>query len=545
MERNLGAIPIGEKDSQIVLTSVTQLPAKEMNEATYRNAVVASGHRLASEAGLDVLKEGGNAVDAVVTTSLTLSAVLPPFCGIGGGGFLMLRLASGNIIFIDYREVGPSLAKPDMFQGGSTANSIGHLAIATPGTIKGLDYALEKYGTINLDRALAPGIKWAKSGIQVTKTLKRATDSHIEKLRKFAESRRIFLREGNSPEVGSSISFPELSETYARIAKNGPDEFYRGQTAQAILEEVEKNGGILRQNDLISYTPVEREPIKFEFGEYSFFLPPPPSAGGIQMAQALEMLEDKQTRLKASGHNSYEYLFVLSKVLGATFADRSKNIADPDFFNVDVEKLLSFDHLSSIAPKLDAVFPDTTRSTSHMCAADAKGNVAALTESIECFYGSGVVPPGTGVLLNDTMHDFDVNPASPNSIAPEKTPLSSMSPTIICKSNSGKPFLTCGSAGGPRIVSATFQTALNVILFEMGVQEAISAPRFHYQGGNFIVESRVDSKVLERLKQAGYNIELLPDYDLAVGGVQGARYEEDNGISVGADPRREAIGLGF
>ncbi|MDA4131159.1 MAG: gamma-glutamyltransferase, partial [Thaumarchaeota archaeon] len=307
------------------------------SDSSCTNGAVASAHFAASYAGIQVLKRGGNVVDAIVTTALTLSAVLPPFSGIGGGGFLMLHLASEDkTIFVDYREVAPSHSRRDMFASDSTANSIGHLAIAVPGTINGLSLVLEKYGTMGMDEALKPGIELAAKGTTVTKTLKRATDSNLAKLRRFPRSDKTFLRDGNSPEIGTVVKFPELSKTYEKIAQRGVDEFYKGDTAQRILEEIEGNGGILKSSDLASYEAVEREPIRFSFGEYEFFLPPPPSAGGIQMAQALSALEAIASKASKLDHNSYEYLILLSNILGTTFADRGPNIADPDFFTVDV-----------------------------------------------------------------------------------------------------------------------------------------------------------------------------------------------------------------
>jgi gamma-glutamyltranspeptidase/glutathione hydrolase len=522
---------------------------------SYKNGMVASGHRFASEAGVEVLRRGGNAIDAIVTTSLTLSAILPPFSGIGGGGFLMLYLASEDrVTFVDYREVAPSKSTADMYLVDEVAsNSVGHLAIAVPGTIRGLSYALQKYGSIDLSDALKPGIEHARRGVVVTKTLRRATEQNIRKLEKFSRSRNTFLREGNKPyDVGSHIAFPELSLTYEKIAKSGEDEFYGGSISQQILEESERNGGILRESDFSGYEPVEREPVRLDYKNYQFILAPPPSAGGIQIAQSLLMLEELGREITGISHNSYEYLLVLSKILETTFTDRNKNLSDPDFLPVDVGKLLSKEHLASIAPIFGhlPLSPNSSsdshsgRSTTHMCAVDKEGNIAALTESIECFYGSGVVAGETGVLLNDTMHDFDINPSSPNSVAPGKTPVSSMSPTIVCKDS--RPFLTCGSAGGRRIISATLQTVLNVILFGMTIQQAIDSARFHFEGSKFIVESRIDSKILEKLnKDAGYDIELVPDYDLALGGVQGIMIDDAGGISGGADPRREAAVSGF
>ncbi len=519
-------------------------------EDLFSNGVVASAHRLASEAGVEVLREGGNAIDALVTTSLTLSAVLPPFSGIGGGGFIMMYLASeGRTTFIDYREVAPFASKPSMYETDSAgrviddSNSKGCLAVAVPGTIRGLAYALSKYGTIDLDRALRRGAEYAEKGIVVTKTMRRATEMNLAKLRTFPYSAQTFLKKGFSLDVGDIINYGGLARSYRALGRRGEDEFYDGSIADAILGEIEKHGGILKSNDLSSYAPVEREPLRVEYDGYELMLAPPPSAGGIQIAQVLSMLSDWKKDGNQLRQNSFEYLFALSSFLRPTFDDRSKNVADPEFFPMNIPKLMSKEHIEGIKPKILSLTPSNNRSTTHLCAADKEGNVAALTESIECFYGSGVMVPETAILLNDTMHDFDPLPGRPNSIEGDKTPLSSMSPTIIFKDS--KPFMTAGSAGGPRIVSATLQTILNVIEFGLRIQEAINSPRCHYQGGKFTAESRIGQQVLRKLEEAGHVLDLSPEYDLTLGGVQGIKFDADGLMEGGADPRREAVVVGF
>ena len=515
-----------------------------MHLANYENGVISTAHPLASEAGVNILKRGGNVVDAIIASAATLSATLPPFSGLAGGGFLIVYFAkSGKTFTLDYRETAPLNFTSDMFrldnQGNvlNDRNAMGGLSVAVPGTVAGYETALKRFGNLSFSEVLQPAIQVAKLGLTVTKTMKKATIGHLNKIRCFPTASRIYLANNNPREINEKILIPGLEKTYSDIASEGKDAFYNGEIGKDIVKAVQDYDGVLSEEDLLRYEPVLREPIKSSYHEYEIITMPPPSVGGIQLIRVLHLLEEID--LNNLGHNSKDYLALLAKTLAQSFDERTSYASDPDFNIIPVENLIS--KSASSFSKASAGYKG--RGTTHMSAIDNEGNFAALSESIECFYGSGIVAPRSGLLLNDTMHDFDPRPNKLNSVAPRKRPVSSMTPSIVLKE--GTPILALGSAAGPRIVSAVIQSLLNVLVFKMSIKEAVSSPRIHCQGKTIILESRISEYVQTELRKLGFILDVKAEYELSLGGVQAVARTSSGGFVGAADPRRDGEAVGY
>lgn len=522
-----------------------------------RSGIVASAHRLASEAGLKVLKRGGNAVDAVVATALSLGVVAPAFSGVGGGGFMLVHLGrKGKTLYIDYRETAPALATPDMFKADADGeavnleNSMGYKAVGVPGSIAGLTHAIEKYGNLNFKDVASHAVEYARKGFAISKILAyimaNNVDNSFEKFRRFRETGKLWLKDGRPCRAGQMKTNKEFASALEKVCREGASAFYHGELGESLVEDMAKNGGLISSSDLSKYEIAEREPVTGTYREYEVVAMPPPSLGGTAIIQLLNLFENLD--LKGMGHNRPGTIATMAKALGLVYANLRKSIADPAFVEVAVEKLTS----KNFARKLwfgegeRGSAHDSTRKnwTTHMSVVDKERNVAAITESLECFFGSGVTIPGTGICLNDTMHDFDTQRGGVNSIAPGKRPVSNMTPTLLLKD--GEPFLVTGSAGGPRIVTATLQTILNVVEHGMDVQEAVDAPRIHYQGtGAIRIESRIPRSVRTKLEGMSYSTQvpnyaqLTPGYDLYFGGVHAVLIGKKGELRGGADRRRQ------
>lgn len=529
---------------------------------TFRHGCVASAHPLASAAGVKVLKAGGNAVDAAVATSLALGVVAPAFSGIGGGGFLMVHLHGGDTLYIDYRETAPRRAEPDMFELGPDgealdfANSMGYRAVAVPGTIAGLSYALENYGNLRFGEVASYAIDYAKRGFEISNfvgtIMSNNVDNAVQKFRRHPETAREWMKGGRTYRKGEKKVSPAFGRMLEQVSREGPDAFYRSDFAKALAAEMAKNGGIIDGKDLATYAPKVRKPVKGTYRGYDVHAMPPPSLGGTAIIQMLNILED--TDVGGTGLNTAETIGTMAKALGVVWADLRRQLADPDYVKIDQEKLTSKDYAARLwfnRGERGATRDGTGGSkTTHMSVIDKDRNVAAITESIECYFGSGVTIPGYGFLLNDTMHDFDAAPGTVNSIQPGKRPRSNMTPTLLLKE--GEPFLVAGSAAGPRIVTATLQTIINVVDHSLGVQEAVDAPRFHYSGsGSLKVESRVRPGVRKQLGQMGFETEepnylqLKPGYDVYFGGVHAIQVGKRGGLVGAADSRRQGGVAGY
>lgn len=497
----------------------------------YETACVAADHALASQAGVEILREGGNAVDAAVATSFALSVVRPYSCGIGGGGFMVIHLPNhprlGRVTTaINYREVGPSGVKPESFEKDPDpdASTHGGKAVCVPGTVAGLLYAHEKYGVLSRETVLAPAIALAEAGFEADQHYIDSThddelvipwfkkDAGRAKRFSFMWSR--FLKEGGIA-VGDKVHVPEQAAVLRLIARQGRDGYYKGPVADAIVRTVQADGGWVTHEDLAAYRVREVEPLEATFMGQTVLTMPPPSSGGIVLAQVFGMLEARAGDLRSAveaGHNSASYIHLLAEAAKHGFADRARWVADPDFVEVPLVRLLSPAYIKDRAAEIDlsrtlpnadygsdAGLPDAPlpddHGTSHLCVIDADGGAVSCTETINLIFGSMLVVEPYGFVLNDEMDDFltrrgqvnafGLSHADRNRPQPGKRPLSSMTPTMILRRSpdgaSGEPVLLAGGAGGPRIISGTLQAALNAMLWEMDAGPALAAPRFHHQ----------------------------------------------------------------
>lgn len=482
-----------------------QLYAASEPAAEARNGMVVSSQHLASQAGADILKAGGNAVDAAVAVGYA-QAVVNPCCGnISGGGFMTLHLADGKNIFINFRETAPASASADMYldKDGNLikdASLYGYLAAGVPGTVKGLDYALEKYGTMKREQVMAPAIKLARDGFILTRADTDVLDTTTARFKQDPEAARIFLKpDGSAFQPGDRLIQTDLANTLERIAKEGPPAFYEGETPQIVEKASQAGGGKLTAKDFADYTISEVAPVTCTYRGYEFISAPPPSSGGVTICQTLNILEGYD--LKAMGFNSADYIHTLTEAMRHSYMDRNTFLGDPAFVKNPTEKLTSKAYAEELRKEIipgkatpsaqvqPGTGPHEKPETTHYSVVDNKGNAVSTTYTINGRFGAVVIPPGTGFFLNDEMDDFTTKigeknmyglvQGERNAIAPGKRPLSSMSPTIVTKD--GKIFLVLGSPGGSRIISITLQTALNIIDHGMAPQEAVNAPRIHHQ----------------------------------------------------------------
>jgi len=469
-----------------------------------KKAMVVAQEPHAAEVGLEVLRNGGNAIDAAVAVGFALAVTLPSAGNLGGGGFLLVRFADGRTNFIDFRERAPIAAKRDMYldaSGNLTKDStVGWRAAGIPGTVRGLELAHSKYGSKPWAELVEPSVKLAREGITVSYALSRSIRGSASLMGQFAESKRIFLNGGKHLEMDDRLVQSELASTLARIAKGGAKEFYEGETARILAEEMKKHGGLITRRDLKDYRAIERTPITGRYKGHEIITAPPPSSGGLGLLQMCGVLEG--SGYEKAGAGSAAAIHFLAEAMRRYYADRSEHLADPGFFKVPVRGLLDPRYVSGVRQSID---PDRatpsseikagkpgdyeSADTTHFSIVDAQGNAVALTYTINGGYGSGVTVPRLGFLLNNEMDDFAAKPGFPNmfglvqgegnAIAPRKTPLSSMTPTIVTKD--GKLYMVIGAPGGSRIITGVTQVLLNVIDHGMNMQDAIDAPRFHHQ----------------------------------------------------------------
>ncbi len=475
-----------------------------------KHAMVASQHELASKIGVDIMKRGGNAVDAAIAVGIALAVVYPEAGNIGGGGFMLISLPGGNVHAIDYREMAPKAANRDVFidkdgnlirgEGGST---IGYRASGVPGTLAGFDLAFNKYGSGKVKWAdvVRPARLIAQNGYTLSFRLAELFKSYKENLAKYPDSNRIFLNNGKYYEEGDLFKQPDLANTLLRIERVGAKEFYTGATAKMIADDMKANNGLITLEDLKNYVAKERTPLKGSYRGHDIISMPPPSSGGIVMLQVLNILEGYDMRKMQS--NSAQKYHTLTEASRLAFADRAEFMADPDFANVPAaglidknyaEKRRSSINMTKASSSRDIKFGEPagaeSMDTTHYTVVDPGGMVVSNTYTINDLYGSRVTAKGTGVLLNDEMDDFAARPGRANlfgliqgernKVEGGKRPLSSMTPTIVLKKD-GSVWFALGARGGPRIISAVMQSVLNVIDYDMDIQEAIDAPRIHHQ----------------------------------------------------------------
>ena len=461
---------------------------------------VASRHHLATDIGMKILEEGGNAVDAAIAVAFALAVVNPSAGNLGGGGFMLIHLAEKNQTFsIDYRERAPAKSFEKMFQDvsgkvidGLSLNSI--LASGVPGTVSGLFYASEKYGNMDIKSLINPSIDLARNGFTLSDFQAKNLNKYKDKFLKNKEAKVTFTRPLGFSE-GDILIQKNLSKTLERISQNGKEEFYSGETAKKISNFFEKNGGILTFEDLNKYRPKELNPVCGSYRIYEICSMPPPSSGGIALIQILNVLENID--LSEVDHNSKDYLKILISAMDFAYRDRAKYLGDPDFFFVPQEFLTSKKYANDIfqlikkkklLPKVDVNIIEGEETT-HFSILDKWGNAVSNTYTLNTAYGSGIIPTGTGVLMNNEMDDFSAKPGYPNAygligseankIEPKKTPLSSMSPSIVFRDD--KPYLITGSPGGSTIITSVLQEVLNILDFQMSLEESSKKGRIHFQ----------------------------------------------------------------
>ena len=538
------------------------VPAQASSPVEAKNGMVAAAHPLASQVGVEILKKGGNAVDAAVATAFALGVVEPNASGLGGGGFLLVYNAkTKGVTAIDYREMAPLKATPDMYQltpDGKVVDketTVGHKAVAIPGTLAGLTLALKQHGTMSLKEVMAPAIRIAEEGYIVSKTLNGMMKDNFDKLTKYPAAAAVYLKDGLPYEVGDKLVLKDLAKSYRLIAEKGPDVFYKGEIADAIEKEMKASGkGLIRKQDLAAYKPAIRTPVRGTYRGYEIISMSPPSSGGTHVIEILNILEGyNMTQL---GFQTPASLHVMAEAMKRAFADRAKYMADTDFVRVPVAGLISKKYaeglrkgisMEAVGSKIPAGNPLPfvgSGGTSHLSVIDKQGNIVALTQTINFFFGSGVLVPGTGIMLNDEMDDFNPQPGTSNSVEPKKRPLSSMTPTIMLKN--GKPFLSVGSPGATRIISALTQIIVNVVDFRMNIQDAIDAPRIHCMTGDIFMESRIPKEVQDALTAKGHKLNVRGAVDLYFGGAQGVMIDPASGMLYGAgDPRRDGAAVGY
>lgn len=522
-------------------------------------AMVVSATELSSRIGDEILRAGGNAVDAAIATGFALAVTYPQAGNIGGGGFMVIRFPDGTSTAIDFREKAPLAAHPRMFldSAGEYSSSIHHdsyLAVGVPGTVAGLALAHERYGTLPWEQLVEPAVKLAEEGFEVMPYLARSLASILPAMEPFPASIAAYSKDGVPYEAGELLRQPDLARTLARIRDEGRDGFYRGETARLLVEEMERGGGLITLEDLERYEAKEREPVRGSYRGYEIIGMPPPSSGGVAVIEMLNILEGFD--LRSMGHNSVQYIHHLAEAMRLGFRDRARHLADPDFEEIPVALLTSKEYAAELRSGIDPerATPSSvddmalayeSPETTHYSVVDGDGMAVAVTYTLENSYGVKAVVPGAGFLLNNEMGDFNGKPGlttetgligtEPNLARPEKRMLSSMTPTIVAKD--GELVAIVGSPGGRTIINTVLQVLLNLIDFEMDIQEAVNAKRIHHQWfpDRITIEADgVGSAAAEALREMGHTVR--------VGGQQGRAHsiqiDTRTGERLGAaDPR--------
>ena len=531
--------------------------------ATGDSAMVVSGHPLASAVGRDILRQGGNAVDAAVAVGFALAVVHPEAGNLGGGGFLVARTHDGQVRTLDYRETAPAAATRDMFvdaRGESSDRSItGHLSAGVPGSVAGLVEAQVRLGRLSLAQVIAPAIRLARDGFTVDEYRSRSIAGDSERLAAFPASRAAFLPDGRPPEVSSVLRQPDLATTLEAVRDRGADGFYAGPVADLIVAEMQRGGGLITHDDLRRYRPIWRDPVRVSYAGYTIISMPPASSGGVTMGEILNIMEGFRP-LPPFG--SPALLHLEAEAMRRAFTDRNTRLGDPAFVSNPIARLLSKEYAatlrSEIGPRASVTpaFQPTTRSgssTTHYSVVDTEGNAVSCTTTLNNSYGSAVTVTGAGFLLNDEMDDFTTVPGKPNlyglvqgeanAIAPGKRMLSAMTPTVVLDP-AGRLFLVLGTPGGPRIITMVYHVISNVIDHRMPLPAAVSAPRLHHQALPDRIEIEPDGfppATLDSLRALGHAI---ADDDGYWGDVEAIMRTSDGWQGV-SDPRRGGGGAGY
>ena len=507
-----------------------QAPVSAVRQPVRARQVMVLAQQPADEAGLAVLRKGGNAIDAAIAIGFALNAAYPYAGALGGGGFMLIRLANGQTTFIDFREQAPAAATRTMYldaQGNLTRNSIeGWRSSGVPGTVRGFELAHKKYAKLSWAADMAPAIELATKGFTVSYAFAEQLRGS-RSLARDPESTRIWLKDGRFYEPGDRMVLPDLAKTLTRLSNNGPDEFYTGETASTFAAAMKAHGGLITMADLAAYKAVERAPLTGTYRNYTVIASPPPSSGGVGLLQMLGMLDG--TGYEKTGAQSSATMHYLAEVMRRFYADRNAYLGDPDFVKNPIERLLDKRYLAARRESIDlakatpsatvgAGLASITESaeTTHYNVVDAEGNAVAVTYTLNGGFGNGITIPGLGFLINNEMDDFTSKPGAanlfglvqgePNTIAPGKRPLSSMAPTIVLKD--GQLYMLLGGPGGSRIPTAVLQVFLNIVDFGMNPQEAVDAPRFHHQWlpDQISVERGFSPDALAALRARGHEV---------------------------------------
>jgi len=540
-----------------------------------RHGIVASINEVASRVGVDIMKRGGNAIDAAIAVAFALEVTHPAAGNLGGGGFMMIRLKNGKSTAIDYREMAPAAATRNVYldkngnviegEGGSIE---GYRASGVPGSVRGMELALKKYGSHRLSWAqlIEPARALAANGITVTYNLARGLRGAKEYLSKYPETKRIYLKNGQLYNEGELFRQPELAATFARLQSGGPNEFYEGQTARLIVEDMKRNNGLITMADMRGYVAKEREPLRGTYRGHQVISMPPPSSGGAVLIEMLNILEGYD--LKKMDWASSDRYHLMTEAMRRAFADRAEYMGDTDFVKVPIAGLIDKKYATQLRSTIDSDHASSSlqvkagkpmgyesEETTHFTVVDAEGNAVANTYTLNNSYGSAVVAKGTGLLMNDEMDDFAAKPGTPNlygliqgernAVAPRKRPLSAMTPTFVLRQD-GDLWFTVGSPGGPTIINTVLNVITNVVDYGMNMQEAIDAPRIHHQW-------LPDELVFEPYGLSGdtQNALLRRGHKLAkprtLGDCEGIMIEEKTGMRLGSvDPRRsDGLAVGY
>ena len=545
----------------------------DKRDVVAKNGVVAAAHPLAAQAGLEVLKNGGNAFDAAIATSFMLNVVEPNASGMGGGGFAVIYTAKDKkTYFIDYREMAPAQAQPDFylrFEGKArdVATVTGYFATGVPGQLRGMEMLHGKFASMKWADLMAPAIKQAEAGLPVTKALNGMVMDNLDRFEKYSPSlavfKSIFFKDGLPVQEGDVVKNTALTESLKKVAAGGADVFYKGEIADKIDAFYAKNAsGWITKADLAKYQAKMREPVKGTYRGYTLVTSPPPSSGGLTLVNMLNIMEGYD--VAKMGRSSTDFLHTFLEAQKLAFADRNKYMADSDFADVPMagmtdkayaaerRKLIDMERANN-AVKFGDPAKRSAGSTTSFSVVDKDGNMITVTQTINDFFGSGVIVDGTGIIMNDEMDDFvSGNPDHSNAPAPGKRPLSSITPVIVLKD--GKPFMTLGSPGGPRIITAIAGILMNVVDFKMDLQSAILTARLHNPNA---AVSQLEKPVLEykfkehmdvavrELEQRGHKLNLRPELSLYFGGAQGIMLLPDGSLHGAADNRRLGQAFGY
>lgn len=530
--------------------------------ARSKNGMVVSAEPLATKVGVQILKKGGNAVDAAVAVGFALAVTYPTAGNIGGGGYMVIHLKDGNSTTIDFRETAPGLAFKDMYIDSSgkfqpKLSQEGATSAGVPGSVAGLIYALEKYGTMKLEDVIQPAINLAEDGFPLTHYAARMIESNIKEFKKYESSMKVFSKNGKSFEEGDIFKQTDLAQTLKLIKQNGRDGFYKGKTADLILNQMKKMDGLITLEDLENYKVIERKPVIGTYRGFEIVSMPPSSSGGIVLIKMLNILENFDFKKEEWGSSSYIHRLV--EAIRYAYADRSKHLGDPEFYNVPQGWLISkeyskeiFNKISERATESKSITPgnpkwNESEETTHYSIADKFGNAVSVTTTINAGFGSSLVVDGAGFLLNNEMDDFSAQPGTPNmfgllgseanSIQPGKRMLSSMTPTIVLKN--GKPYLVVGTPGGSTIITVVLQVIMNLLEFDMNLKNAMDAPRIHHQWFPDEIQYErfaLPEDVKNNLMAKGHKIGRMRGLGL----VEAILIDQDNGIFFGVSDKRGA-----